>query len=768
MFDDAQLNALEERVNISNQNIALAEANFRSARALVKEARSQLYPTITTSPSITNSRQSSRNSQSTFSPKGAVTDYSLPFDASWEPDFRHRIRNTVSANASEAQATAADLENTRLSVQSELAADYYQLRGLDAQKQLSDSTVAAYEKALELVRVQFETGIASDEDVAQAETQLETARAQATDIGVQRAQLEHAIALLTGQPASTFSIPFEPLKAEPPTIPVGLPSQLLERRPDIAAAERRVFEANAQIGVAKAAFFPSVTLSLSAGFESSSLASWLSWPARFWSVGPTPAQTLFDKGSRKAAAEQARAAYDGTVATYRQTALTAFQEVEDNLAALRILSVEAQQQGTAVKSSERSPALATERYKSGIDSYLNVITAQTTLLTNQRTALNLRTQQMTASVQLIKALGGGARVLPNQKSPKENRHMATVLYRQLLLCVVLTFSLTACGKGASTTASLTPAAADDSAADSDPEPASQDSYADMVSRVAPAVVTIRSERRVRAPEQFPFMDDPTLRDFFGDRAPRGRGQSQQQIQRSLGSGVIVSADGYILTNHHVIDGAQDIRVELSDGRTLPVLRPTSPPASGCRRCAALWSARCSRAAPPSARGLRRGDVIVGFNGTPVTDSNSLRNRVASTQPGTEVTLTVSRNNREQQVRVTLTELPAGGSRAAGDDGGGKADTGKLGVGVEPLTPELASRLNLPAGAQGLVVTDVDEAGPAADAGVQEGDVIVEANRRPVRSVTDLQAAVQGAGARPLLLLINRRSDSLFLTVRPSR
>jgi NodT family efflux transporter outer membrane factor (OMF) lipoprotein len=417
MFDEAQLNALEERVNISNQNIALAEANFRSARALVKEARSQLYPTVTTNPSITNSRQSSRQSQSAVAPKGAVTDYSLPFDASWEPDFWHRIRNTVSANASEAQATAADLENTRLSVQAELAADYYQLRGLDAQKQLADSTVAAYEQALDLTKVRFQTGITSDEDVAQAETQLETARAQATDIGIQRAQLEHAIALLTGQPASTFSIPFEPLKAEPPAIPVGLPSQLLERRPDIAAAERRVAEANAQIGVTKAAFFPSISLGVSAGFNASSIASWLSWPARFWSVGPALAQTLFDRGKRKAATEQARAAYDGTVATYRQTALTAFQEVEDNLAALRILAVEARQQDAAIKSSERSLALATERYKAGIDSYLSVITAQTTLLTNQRTALNLRTQQMTASVQLVKALGGGwnASELPTPK-----------------------------------------------------------------------------------------------------------------------------------------------------------------------------------------------------------------------------------------------------------------------------------------------------------------------------------------------------------------
>jgi NodT family efflux transporter outer membrane factor (OMF) lipoprotein len=243
--------------------------------------------------------------------------------------------------------------------------------------------------------------------VAQAETQLETTQAQATDLGIQRAQLEHAIALLTGQPASTFSLPVETGGEAPPAIPVGVPSQLLERRPDIAAAERRVAEANAQIGVTKAAFFPSLLLSASAGFESTSIASWFTWPARFFSLGPTLSQTLFDKGRRAAANEVARADYDATVATYRQTVLTAFQEVEDNLAALRILSQELDQQNTAVASAQRSLSLATERYKTGIDSYLNVITAQATLLNNQRTAVNLQMQQMTASVELIKALGGG-------------------------------------------------------------------------------------------------------------------------------------------------------------------------------------------------------------------------------------------------------------------------------------------------------------------------------------------------------------------------
>ncbi len=407
MFGDPQLNALEENVNISNQNIALADANFRAARALVKEARSQYFPLVTTAPNMTISQQSAALGRSAFSSQGVFKVYSVPFSASWEPDLWRRIRNTVSASTSQAQATAGDLENVRLTVQSELAFDYFEVRSLDAQKQLLDSTVAAFQKALELTQVLYQTGIDSDEDVSLAEVQLETAEAQSTDILILRAQLEHAIALLAGQPASTFSIPFEPLKSEPPAIPLGLPSQLLERRPDIAAAERRVAAANAQIGVARAAFFPSLILSGTAGFESTALSSLFTWPAHFFSVGPTLAQTIFDKGNRAAITEQARATYDGTVATYRQTVLTAFQEVEDNLAALRLLSRELEQQNAAVKSSARTLSLSTDRYKDGIDSYLNVITAQTALLTNQRTALTLRMEQMTASVQLITALGGG-------------------------------------------------------------------------------------------------------------------------------------------------------------------------------------------------------------------------------------------------------------------------------------------------------------------------------------------------------------------------
>ena len=293
---------------------------------------------------------------STSSSTGTFADYTLPFDATWQPDLFGRIRNTVRSAAYGAQASAADLENTRLTVQADVAADYFQLRGQDALKQLLDSTVVAYQQSLDLTRALYETGIGTDEAVAQAETQLEATQAQDVALGIQRAQFEHAIAMLTGQPASTFSIPVEPLKSSPPAIPFGVPSQLLERRPDIAAAERLVAQANAQIGIARAAYFPTVTLSAAAGFESTSIANWFTWPSRFFSVGPAAAETIFDAGLRRATVQQFRAQYDQTVANYRQAVLTAFQQVEDNLASLRILSVEIQDQDTAVKSAERTLA----------------------------------------------------------------------------------------------------------------------------------------------------------------------------------------------------------------------------------------------------------------------------------------------------------------------------------------------------------------------------------------------------------------------------
>jgi len=404
MFHEPELNAFEGQVVVSNQTVAAALANFLAARAVVKQARSQYFPTVSANPSVTRSRQSSLSSPPTSS---TFAEYSLPFDASWEPDFWGRIRNTVKANSLEAQATLADLENVRLTVQAEVAVDYFQLRVLDAQKQLLDATVIAYRESLKLTQAQYGAGLASDQDVAQAETQLNTTLAQATDLGIQRAQLEHAIAMLLGQSASAFFIATNSLAAKPVAIPFGVPSQLLERRPDIAAAERRVAEANAQIGVARAAYYPTITLSGAAGYQSTSAKDLFSASGLAWAVGSTLAQTLFDGGFRKAVTEQARAKYQGTVANYRQTALTAFQEVEDNLSTLRILSQELQQQNAAVTASQRYLKLADVRYQSGIDIYLNVINAQTALLSNQRTALNLQMEQLTASVQLIKALGGG-------------------------------------------------------------------------------------------------------------------------------------------------------------------------------------------------------------------------------------------------------------------------------------------------------------------------------------------------------------------------
>jgi NodT family efflux transporter outer membrane factor (OMF) lipoprotein len=414
IFNDSELNALEEKVNVSNQTIASAAASFFAARALVKEARSQLFPTVTTNPSITKGRSPSGTSGSTTgstgstsSAKSSFTDYSLPFDATWQPDLFGRIRNTVKAAAYGAQATEADLENTRLTIQADLAADYFQLRGQDALKQLLDSTVAADQSSLDLTKALYDSGLDNIEAVQQAETQLEATEAQDVALGIDRAKFEHAIAMLTGQPASTFSIPFEPLHTNPPAIPIGVPSQLLERRPDIASAERLVAQANAQIGIARAAYFPTVTLSAAAGLESSSFTAWFTWPSRFYSIGAAAAETIFDAGLRRATVEQFRAQYDETVANYRQAVLTAFQQVEDNLASLRILSQEIQLQDAAVESAKKTLATATDRYQLGLDPYLDVLSAQSTLFSNQQTAVTLRIQQMTASEGLIQTLGGG-------------------------------------------------------------------------------------------------------------------------------------------------------------------------------------------------------------------------------------------------------------------------------------------------------------------------------------------------------------------------
>lgn len=422
-FNDPQLNELEEKLNISNQNVAAAAASVQTARAMIQEARAQYFPAATANPSITNSRISTGLGK----PLGITyTNYSFPFEASWEPDLWGRVRNTVNAATFAAQASVGDLENVRLSVQAELAADYYELRAQDALKQLLDSTVSAYQEALDLTRDRYVAGMDSDEPVAQAEAQWKATQAQDTNLGVLRAQYEHAIALLSGQPASMFTLPAEALRATPPSIPVGVPSELLERRPDIAAAERAVAQANAQIGIAKTAFFPEVTLSASAGLQSLSIAKWLEWPSRVWSVGPSLAQTIFDAGLRRATVQQFQASYDQTVANYRETVLTAFQQVEDNLAALKILVQVIDQQDSAIDSADRSLQEAKARYKAGIDPYLNVITAQTALLTDQQAAVTFRMQRMVASVQLIRALGGGwdASQIPTPKELGANTSSA--------------------------------------------------------------------------------------------------------------------------------------------------------------------------------------------------------------------------------------------------------------------------------------------------------------------------------------------------------
>jgi NodT family efflux transporter outer membrane factor (OMF) lipoprotein len=403
-FNDPDLNGLEEKVTISNQNIAAAAANVQAARAMLRAARSQYFPQITAAPGIANSRLSTGFGKTL----GVVyTGYSLPLDASWEPDLWGRVRNTVKSNTFAAQASVADLENVRLSAQADLAADYYELRAQDTLKQVLDSMVGADREALDLTRDLYASGMDSDESVAQAEAQVQATRAQDTNLGVLRAQYEHAIALLAGEPASTFSVPVKTLDTRLPSIPVGIPSQLLERRPDIAAAERAVAQANAQIGIAQTAFFPAVTLSASAGLQSLSISKWFEWPSRVWSVGPSLAETIFDAGARKATVQQFQAAYDATVANYRQTVLTAFQQVEDNLAALRILSQVAEEQDSAIESAARSLQEAEVRYRAGLDPYLNVITAQTVLLSDQQAAVSFHSQHMVASVQLIKALGGG-------------------------------------------------------------------------------------------------------------------------------------------------------------------------------------------------------------------------------------------------------------------------------------------------------------------------------------------------------------------------
>ena len=409
VFGDPELATLEQQASESNQSLAQADAQFRAARAAVRGVRAGRYPTVTAGASVSASRNSS-NRTTTNTPSttgGTNVDIQLPIDMSYEADVWGRVRRSVEASVASAQASAADRQNVLLSVQSELALDYFQLRGLDGQRQRLDASVAAYDRALQLTTNRYNQGVASGSDVAQARTQFETTRAEAIDLGVARAQLEHAIAILTGRPPAELTIPSAPIDMTPPTVPVVLPSALVQRRPDVASAERQVAQATARIGVARAAFFPSLGLSASGGLESSTLGHLLTLPSRLWSIGPALLETVFDGGARRADVEQARATRDAAVAAYRQNTLTAFQDVEDNLAALRVLAAEADQQAAAVASAERSLEIANNRYQGGVTTYLEVVTAQTAALTNERTALDILTRRMTATVLLIKALGGG-------------------------------------------------------------------------------------------------------------------------------------------------------------------------------------------------------------------------------------------------------------------------------------------------------------------------------------------------------------------------
>ena len=407
IFQDPQLNELEEKINVSNQTLKAAQMQFEQARAVVRINRADLYPTVTAGVSVAREHLSQNRPNGSLAATNSYTDLQLPVDVSWEPDVWGRVRRTVEAARENAQATGADLESVNLSLHAELATDYFALRTLDAEVELLNSTVAAYQKALDLTQNRFSGGISSQVDVAQAQTQLETTRAQMLDLGVQRAANEHAIAVLIGEPAPTFHMKPLPLANTPPVVPPGVPSDLLERRPDISASERRMAAANAQVGVAKAAYYPNITLSASGGFESTSITTWFNGPSGFITAGADALVTAFDVGRRRAINDQAKAAYAQSVANYQETVLTSFQEVEDSLAALRILENEAKVQGDAVAAAEHSLALSTNRYKGGVTSYLEVTTAQSLALTDERTAVDIAGRRMAASVSLIKALGGG-------------------------------------------------------------------------------------------------------------------------------------------------------------------------------------------------------------------------------------------------------------------------------------------------------------------------------------------------------------------------
>ncbi|MBV8630348.1 MAG: efflux transporter outer membrane subunit [Silvibacterium sp.] len=408
IFNDPDLNALEDQLEINNQNIKVSFENYMAARAVIREDKAQLWPTVTTAPAWSRSRSSSNLFNTSQANTGhESTIWSFPVDVSWTPDFFGKIRSQIHEAQYGAQVSAADLAVERLLEQATLAQIYFQIRGQDELQRVLNATVETDRKALELTQTQYETGIGNFISVVQARTTLQTVESEALNIGVSRAQYEHAIAMLLGKPASEFSIPVKPLLVIPPPVPIGVPSQLLERRPDIAAAERTLAEGNATIGIGYGAFFPTVTLSAAGGFQASQAKHWFDWPSRFWSIGPQLSQTLFNGGLYRAALQQYTAQYNANVATYRQTVLTAFQQVEDYLAATRILSEQLIKQKQAVQSSQEYLDLEMYRYQSGIDPYLDVTIAQNTLLSNQQSLTTLNVQEEVAAVELIQALGGG-------------------------------------------------------------------------------------------------------------------------------------------------------------------------------------------------------------------------------------------------------------------------------------------------------------------------------------------------------------------------
>jgi NodT family efflux transporter outer membrane factor (OMF) lipoprotein len=412
IFNEPELNTVEEQLNVDNQNIKVSFENYMAARAVIAEARAQYWPTITAGPSWGRSRSSKNtgnnsNNNSNNNSGSASSLWSLPLDVSWTPDFFGKIRNEVREAQYTAQASEADLELEKLTEQASLAQYYFEIRGQDMLQQILDRTVEADQKALDAAQGAYDSGTGDYISVVEAKTTLQSAQSSAINVGLLRAQYEHGIALLLGKVATDFSIPVKPMIYTAPAIPTGLPSQLAERRPDVAAAERTVAAANATIGIGYGAFFPQVTLSASGGFEASTFKHLFDWPSRFWSIGPSTSQIIFDGGLYRAQLHQYEAQYNADVATYRQTVLTAFQQVEDALSATRIYSQQILRQQEAVKSSQEFLDLEMQRYQSGVDPYVDVLTAQNTLLSSQVTLNSLQVSEMASAVQLVQALGGG-------------------------------------------------------------------------------------------------------------------------------------------------------------------------------------------------------------------------------------------------------------------------------------------------------------------------------------------------------------------------